>query len=191
LVSGHEPGNSAEDTYEPLAVHAGIIDGRLDELRQVVFEAGGDERQSLAAFALLTIHANKRDDIGMVKLAPCQAFDAYPLRGPVSQRMAERATTYLVQNLLLSWTFVHTEAFYNNASNTPRPGPCTFVHVGEGAEPGGDERVVLHTSEVVAIWNLLAVHREVYEQSNRVSTLGGKLDRPGSRVQPLIRSAAP
>jgi hypothetical protein len=67
--------NFAEDTYELLAVDAGIIDGRVDELRQVVFDTGGDERQPLAAFAYLAIQAKKRDDIGMVKLAPRQSFD--------------------------------------------------------------------------------------------------------------------
>jgi hypothetical protein len=64
-----------EGTDQPLAIDVRVVGSRYEEVAQVVFNLNGDERQPLAALALLAIHAEELDNIGVVELAPRQSFD--------------------------------------------------------------------------------------------------------------------
>jgi hypothetical protein len=139
-------------TYESLAVDVGIIASGLKEAEQVPFNLDKDESQPLAAIVVLAEHAEEFDDIGMVEPATRPALDVDLLRIWISEGPAERATTYLVHESIFTSFHLYTEPLHDDGD--PRCGPGSLVHVGGAAEPGRDERVVMHVCKVVAIGNL-------------------------------------
>jgi hypothetical protein len=146
----------------------------LKEAEQVPFHFDEDESQPLAAIVVLAEHAEEFDDIGMVEPAARQAVDVDPLRIWIREGPAERAATYLVHEPISISLPLLTEPLHNDGESRCRP--CSFVHVGGDAEPGRDERVVIHVYKVVAIRHLVTFRCNLRKQW----ALRG---RPGHRVR--------